>query len=87
MATAGDVWLCSKRHSEGAGRDVRCEQCVSLLEKTKKIAGLLSSWYVPVQKEAKLSPKVPAVERLFLSGLRGIVNVFYLGGGYRAACI
>lgn len=52
-----------------------------------KITDLLSRWYVPVQKEAKLSLKVAAVERLFLSGLRGIVNVFYLGIGYRTVCI
>lgn len=66
-----------KGTSEGAGRDGQCEQCVLLLEKTKKITGLLSRWYVPVQKEAKLSLKVPAVERLFLSGLRGSVNIFF----------
>lgn len=76
-----------KGTSEGSGRDVRCEQCVPLLEKTKKITDLLSRWRVPVQKEAKLSLQVPAVDRLFLSGLRGIVSVFYLGRGYRTVCL
>lgn len=53
---------------EKAPREVRVwdVQSVPLLEKTKKITHLLSRWCVPVQKEAKLSLKVLAVERLFL---------------------
>lgn len=46
-----------KGTSEGSGRDVHCERCVSLLEMTKKRTALLSRWYGPMQKEAKLSLK------------------------------
>lgn len=64
LGHGGDVWLCSKRHI-GRFRSGMCSP-FPLLEKTKKITHLLSRWYVPVRKEAKLSLKVLAVERLFL---------------------
>ena len=61
-----------------------------MLEKTKKMTTLFSRWYLPVQEEAKLSLKLFVMERLFVSGLGGIMDkevFFSLGIGYRTICI
>lgn len=55
------------------------------------MTALLSGWYLPVREKEKLSLKVFAIERLFVSGWGGMTDkeVFFfpLGIGYRTVCV